>query len=143
MLETSFLIDLAIGLVAVAAPVAWAARGGGVAAKWAVIVHPLLALGLFYSLAGHLHFRLGRWPEQIGTEGFSELLTRHTDLAWHAFGSLLLGLFIGLPVLALGSLALPKLRIVRPVLVHYALGGITVMMAMQCAPEPYLYWWWD
>ncbi|HPF13579.1 MAG: hypothetical protein H6829_12010 [Planctomycetes bacterium] len=143
MQDFSFLIDLTIGLAAVAAPALWATRGGLGRARWAAAVHPLLALGLFYSLAGHVHQRLGGWPEQIGTDGFPAILVNHTELAWHAFGSLILGLLIGLPLLALGSFTLPNLRQARPVLACYALVGLAAMVAMQCAPEAYLYWWWD
>jgi hypothetical protein len=31
----------------------------------AAAFHPLLVVGLFYSLALHMHHRLGDWPERI------------------------------------------------------------------------------
>ena len=42
----------------------------------------LIMLGLFYSLALHMRFRLGDWPSSIGVRGFPPLLVTHGELAW-------------------------------------------------------------
>lgn len=106
-------------------------------------LHPLVVLASFYSLALHLHLRLGGWPTQLGEEGFPSTLVLHTSVAQLAFVSLLLGLFVLFPLAGLAAVFLPGARRALSYAVPYALLSAAVLLAMNLAPEPFLYWWWD
>ena len=82
--------------------------GSRVAAA-AAAFHPPLVVVLFYSLAIHMHRRLGAWPETLGDRGFPEGLSLHADLALGAFGALLLGCLLVLPVALLFCVFVPGL----------------------------------
>lgn len=107
------------------------------------MVLPLVALLLYYSLAIHMHQSLGGWPDQIGMDGFSDNLSIHADVAYFAFGSILLACLFALPVAALLCAAVPQLRVGLPYLAVYAISCAVAFTATQLAPDAFLYWWWD
>jgi hypothetical protein len=114
--------------------------------RWGVAaaaLHPLTTIGLFYSLAVHMHRSLGGWPEVIGEAGFPPALIEHSHLAGSSFGSMLLATIFVVPVaLPLCAMA-PQLR---PAVRYVALYGLLSLVAfgvMQLAPGPFLEWWWD
>jgi hypothetical protein len=108
-----------------------------------LVLHPLVTLGSFYSLAAHLHQRLGGWPRQLGEGGFPESLRVHVDIAQLTFTSLLLALFVLCPLGGLAGLLLPQRRRVLSYAGLYALACAAAFGAMKLAPGPFLYWWWD
>ena len=122
-----------------------AVRGQG-SKVWLVVVaalHPTVFLGLFFSLAMHMHRSLGGWPPHLGTHGFPDALKTHFYFASQAFSTLLLGTFIALPIgLAICGL-IPRLRVGLRPLGYYALTSGIAMAAMILAPSPFLRWWWD
>jgi hypothetical protein len=50
----------------------------------------LILLVLFYSLAAHMFFSLGQWPDSIGENGFPRLLVFHASLSTGYFSFLYL-----------------------------------------------------
>jgi NADH:ubiquinone oxidoreductase subunit 3 (subunit A) len=103
----------------------------------------LLALGLFYSLAIHMHRSLGGWPSGIGEAGFPPALLAHATIATSYFWILLLLSIFTLPVAILVCLLVPRWRHLVPYFALYALVFIVSIVLMQLAPEQYLYWWRD
>ncbi len=117
----------------------------GVSCKGIVIsVLPgLFALGLFYSLAFHMHHSLGGWPTSIGERGFPPALLIHATVATSYFWILiLLSIFI-LPVAILVCLLVSRWRHFVLYFVLYAFVFVVSIVLMQLAPEPFLYWWRD
>ncbi len=104
---------------------------------------PAFFLASFASLGAHMYWRLGEWPEVIGTDGFPGGLTLHADVAGFAFASMLIGLALVVPLTLLACATVPRLR---PGVAHigfFALSAIGVLGLMQFAPDAFLYWWWD
>jgi hypothetical protein len=146
VIDASFLFDLAIGACAVALGPLLGARAAARRSRLAMAaaaVHPIVSVGLFYSLAIHMHRRLGGWPRGIGDRGFPDGLALHADLASHAFGALLLGCLFSWPLAVLLCASAPRLRPGLLYLGIYGLTGGAAFGAMMLAPEPFLYWWWD
>ena len=103
----------------------------------------LLALGLFYSLAIHMHRSLGGWPSTIGERGFPPALITHATIATNYFWiSLAVSVFI-LPVAILVCLFVPRWRHFVRYFALYAFVFIVSIVLMQLAPDAYLYWWRD
>ena len=103
----------------------------------------LLALGLFYSLAIHMHRALGGWPAGIGEVGFSPALATHASIATSYFWITLAVSFFTLPVAILICLFVSRWRHLVPYLALYAFVFIVSIVLMQFAPGPFLYWWRD
>ena len=146
MIDSSTLVDLTIGAFAVAiGPILGArtAEPHGRMAIAAAAFHPLASLCLFYSLAIHMHRRLGGWPRVIGDQDFPRGLVMHADLALHAFGSMLLGCIFVLPIAVLLCVCVPRIRPGLRYLGIYAVTCGAAFGAMLLAPDPFLYWWWD
>src|SRR4051794_11778952 len=59
----------------------------------------LLLLGLYYSLALHMHQSLGTWPTSIGERGFPPLLVTHANFVEYYFEILLILTIFVLPVI--------------------------------------------
>ena len=94
MIDASNALCLVLGTAAVAAGPIMGARSAPARSRLAAAAaafHPMLVVGLFYSLAAHMHRRLGGWPERIGDAGFPDDLVMHANIAHGAFGALLLG----------------------------------------------------
>ena len=114
--------------------------------RWGVAaaaLHPLTSVGLFYSLAVHMHRSLGGWPETYGEAGFPEELVQHYQLASSSCWWMLLVTIFGVPVALVVCALAPRLR---PGVRYVALYGVMSMVAfvvMQLAPGPFLNWWWD
>lgn len=100
-------------------------------------------LGLFYSLAIHMHRSLGEWPHSIGTNGFSTALSNHASVAVQYFGHLLLFSLFIFPVAFALCVGIPKWRGALFYLGVYALAWLLCFGIMMLAPSPFLYWWWD
>ncbi len=103
----------------------------------------LLARGLFYSLAFHMHRTLGGWPAGIGEAGFPPALLTHATIATSYFWVLLLVSLVTLPIAIPVCLSVARWRWLVPYFALYALVFIASIVLMQLAPEPYLYWWRD
>ena len=104
---------------------------------------PIASLGLFYSLAIHMHRRLGEWPRVIGDQGFPRDLVVHADVAQFAFGFVLLVSIFAWPLAVLLCACAPRLRPGLRYLGIYALTCGLAFGAMGLAPDPFLDWWWD
>jgi hypothetical protein len=100
-------------------------------------------LGLFYSLAVHMHHTLGGWPEVIGEHGFPPSLLTHAHVAIEFFSILVLATVFVWPVAYLVCVAVPSWRRVAPYLGMYALAFAVGIGMMLLAPAPFLNWWWD
>ena len=114
--------------------------------RWGIstaLLHPLACVGLFYSLALHMHRRLGSWPESIGEIGFPDGLILHAHVAQGAIGALLLCTVFVLPLALLFCASVPQLRSCLRYLVVYGISSIAAVGIMQLAPAAFLYWWWD
>lgn len=146
MIDSSILICLLLGAAAVAAGPIVGARSAPAYSRLAVAAaafHPLLVVGLFYSLALHMHRRLGGWPERIGDAGFPDDLILHASIAHGAFGSMLLGALLVLPVALVSCACVPRARSSLRYLGIYGFLSIVAVGITQLAPAPFLYWWWD
>lgn len=111
-------------------------------------VLPALAmLGVFYSLAVHMHHSLGDWPSFYGTRGFPSLLTLHAELAGEYFGALLLIFIFGWPIVVTvtvsASMRRWRWRGARAYLGVFAVTCVVCFEATMFAPSPFLSWWWD
>ena len=102
----------------------------------------LLMLGLFYSLALHMHRSLGGWPAGIGELGFSGSLVTHATIADNVFVFVFLGMFF-LPVPILVCLLVERWRHLVFYFAVYAGLFLTCWALMQLAPAQFLYWWRD
>lgn len=132
-----------LGLVAIG--VALRLGAGKYSRAFAVVaaLPALTMLGLFYSLAIHMHRSLGRWPSSIGMDGFPASLTIHANIAAGYFSILLLvGIFVW-PVVFLLCLFVRRWRRCLYYLGVYALACFVCFGAMLLGPSPFLYWWWD
>ena len=137
----------ALSVVSLAIAMAWSViqgQGSGRSRRWlALLTLPgLLALVSFYSLAVHMHVRLGGWPERIGSDGFPADLIIHDGISSGLF-SVALVLALGMPaVLALLALV-PQLR---SNMIYPAFCGTTCWLCLALtalAPAEFLQWWWD
>ena len=107
------------------------------------MVPAVLALVLFYSLAIHMHWSLGRWPSGIGELGFPPALLVHANLATTYFWfTLLLSVFV-LPVFFVVCVYVSHLRPLVPCLILYAVTFGVCMGLMKLAPAPFRLWWMD
>jgi hypothetical protein len=109
-----------------------------------IAVLPALAmLGLFCSLAIHMHQSLGAWPTTIGTRGFPSALITHADLALQCFGILFLVSMVAWPVACALCIFIRRWRGALFHLGVYSISCSVCFAAMLLAPSPFLYWWWD
>ena len=102
-----------------------------------------LLLGLFYSLAVHMHQTLGGWPASIGNNGFSSSLNIHDGVTSWYFG---LTLLLNLTLMPLLMLISTGLRQTRGALYYLGMNAVVFCVAngaMNLAPAPFLNWWWD
>lgn len=146
MIDSSILLSLVLGATAVAAGPILGARSAPAHSRLAVAAaafHPLLVVGLFYSLALHMHRRLGGWPERLGEEGFPDALVLHAGIAHGAFGALLLGVLLVLPLALVFCACVPGARSGLPYLGINGFLSVVAFGITQLAPAPFLNWWWD
>jgi magnesium-transporting ATPase (P-type) len=103
----------------------------------------LLILVLFYTLAIHMYFSLGGWPESIGTRGFPETLKIHSSIATTFFYILfMITLFIS-PIIIFICGFIEKWRKYIPFWLANAVAFGVSCLVIQSAPSGFLYWWWD
>ncbi len=107
------------------------------------LLHPLLSIVLFFSLAIHMHRSLGRWPSSLGDRGFPPALVAHADSALSTFGALLLACIFVWPLALVLCTVVPKWRPGLRYLGLYAIASSLTYGAMMLAPDPFLSWWWD
>ena len=107
------------------------------------VVPGLLFLVIFYSLAVHMHNSLGRWPESIGTHGFSLALNTHSEIALNYFGWFLLFAIFAWPVLVASFALIANLKRYLPQVMALGLSFWIFVPWMFLAPSDFLYWWWD
>jgi len=100
-------------------------------------------LGLFYSLAIHMHRSLGGWPTSIGERGFPPSLVTHAGVTVDFFVALLLSSVFVVPVAIVLSLVVRRWRHFILYFALYTLLFFVCWGLMQFAPEPFLYWWRD
>jgi hypothetical protein len=103
----------------------------------------LFMLGIFYSLAIHMRWQLGAWPQSIGDRGFPAVLSAHGRLAWDYCSFLLLGSMIVVPIGLLVCLLVARLRPFARYFALYALVYLVCWGLMLLAPASFLNWWWD
>jgi hypothetical protein len=110
----------------------------------AISVAPsLMMVSLFYSLAIHMRWSLGKWPSSIGEGGFPGPLIAHAYVAVHFFVVLLLLSFFVAPGVLLICLLVPRWRASAPYFALFLGAFFLGWGLMQLAPEPFLYWWRD
>ena len=146
MIDSTTVLFLLLGAAAVVAGLILGARSTPARSRWAVAAaafHPVVVVGLFYSLAMHMHRRLGGWPERIGDAGFPDGLIVHAHVAQGAFGALLLAVLFVLPMGLLFCACVPGLRSGLRYLGIYGCLSVAAVGVTQLAPAPFLYWWWD
>jgi uncharacterized membrane protein len=103
----------------------------------------LLMLGLFYSLAVHMHSQLGAWPQSIGDRGFSAALIAHGEIAVKYCSVLLLVSMVVVPIGVLVCLLVPRFRFFVRYFAFYALVYLLCWVLILLAPASFLNWWWD
>ncbi len=109
-----------------------------------IAVLPALAmLGLFYSLAIHMHQSLGGWPTSTGESGFPSPLITHADIATSCFANLLLVSMFAWPIAVALCAFVRRWRGGIFYLGVYALSCLICFGGMLLAPSGFLYWWWD
>lgn len=143
-LSTSLCI-LGGGLAAAAGPVL-GSRAAPRSSKLATVVaaaHPFVSLVLFYSLALHMHLRLGEWPRTLGHDTFPRGLAVHADVATATFSAMAIGGLFAWPILVLLFATVPALRPAKRYVAVYGLAWCLSFGATFLAPEAFLYWWWD
>ena len=107
------------------------------------IAPSLLLLGLFYTLAWHVHRSLGVWPASIDERGFSPGLSIHvrmTGIYWGAM--MLLTLFVWPVAFSVCGLYRPWRRWTTYLIIHI-LSFVLCTLLMLMAPAPFLDWWID
>jgi hypothetical protein len=107
------------------------------------VLPAFLMLTLFFSLAIHMHHRLGGWPSSIGEGGFPARLVAHAHAAMNFFSALCLVSIFVWPVAFLLCLFVRGWRGVLFYLGVYALCCCLCFGAMLLAPSQFLNWWWD
>ena len=100
-------------------------------------------LGIFYSLAIHMRWELGAWPESIGDRGCSAVLSTHGRLAWNYCALLLLISMAVVPGGILVCLLVARWRRFVSYFAWYSLLYLVCWGLMLLAPAPFLTWWWD
>ena len=102
----------------------------------------LLAILTFSSLAIHMHFSLGGWPDFYGTEGVSQALITHAELAYMMFTIAILAGF-SMPLVAALFALVPRLRSSA---VYPSFCGVVCWLCLfmtALAPAGFQRWWWD
>jgi hypothetical protein len=116
------------------------------ASRTGIVVSALpsfIMVGLFYSLAFHMHQSLGGWPISIGERGFPPLLLAHATITQNFFVVLLLFSLFVLPVAIVVCLLVERWKRLVRYLALYGLLFAVCWASMQLAPPQFLNWWWD
>src|SRR5712664_2633884 len=100
----------------------------------------LMMLGLFYSLAVHMHQSLGAWPSSIGERGFRAPLVTHAHIAAVYFSIVLLLSIFAWPAIFLLCLVVRRWRGCVYYVGVYAFSCLVSFGAMLLAPSQFLNW---
>ena len=100
-------------------------------------------LAVFYSLAVHMRWQLGAWPQSIGDRGFPAALSTHGRLALGLLFASVLRQHGFCPVGILVCLLVARWRRFARYFALYALLYLVCWGLMLLAPAPFLNWWWD
>ncbi len=103
----------------------------------------LIMLGMFFSLAMHMHSSLGGWPASIGEAGFPPLLLAHVNAAAFCYAAWFISSIVLVPAAIILCFCVKAWRRFIPYLILYAVLFFICRGCMQFAPEPFLYWWND
>ena len=96
----------------------------------------------FYTAAMNMHSELGGWPSSIGTQGFSNGLIAHLNLAQYLFYcSGLIALVM--PILYTICLYITKLKTYTKHLAYIATGIWIGIATTIPAPNEFWDWWFD
>ena len=102
----------------------------------------LVFVALFYSVALHMHWNLGRWPAVDDERGFSLALKNHSTLAI-CYLPVLWGVTVFLwPVSFVFALLNPRWRWFAAYLAVHPWSCVLCYGLMLLAPAPFLIWWW-
>ena len=99
-------------------------------------------LFMYYSLAIHMFFSLGGWPDYIGERGFRPELVVHARLAALGFTALVFSC-LSWPFALLLCAVVPRWYALTKYLFVFLLSNFACFFLMQGAPAAFRYWWWD
>ena len=103
----------------------------------------VVMLALFYSLAIHMHQRLGGRPSSIGERGFPPALIIHSTLTVNVFKVLFLGFCVS-PIPILACLLVERWRRFAVYFAVYAgVFFLCLVLTLFAAPTGFIYWWRD
>lgn len=107
-----------------------------------ILSYPTLFLVLYFSLALHLRYSLGAWPNRIGASPGTPSFHFHDSAACLFFwvGTVLV------PVSGVAGCLFALFPGYRKAALYYAIfavAGLLAWVAMQLAPSQFLQWWWD
>jgi hypothetical protein len=105
---------------------------------------PLLMVGLFYSLAIHMHHTLGRWPSPFEWgPPYPPSLSAHIYIAFF-YLVVIFWLSISVwPITFLLCIFVRRWRVAVTYLGLYAFSLLVCVGSMLLAPSEYLRWWYD
>ena len=141
------LVLWALLAIVTAASLAWSVgqRQGLSRSRWwfVLMASPgLIMSAAYYSLALHMRWRMGGWPDFYGTALLPDELLWHVELAYMTFSGAIL-LVLGVPLLLLVFALVPRLR---SHLVYPASCGVVCWCCLfltALAPSGFQQWWWD
>jgi hypothetical protein len=107
------------------------------------MMSPVMGLVLFYSLAAHLYFSLGYWPDWNEETGSSPALILHRQIQmWWCAVVGLASVYLW-PVAMVVCAAAPKARWVLVYLAIFTLTALACFGLALLAPVRFLDWWQD
>jgi hypothetical protein len=107
---------------------------------WAALL-PGLGMLLFYTLALHVRFVLGRWPD-FGERLPTQFLSLHEKCVWHFYGALFFSL-CAVPFLVIGSVCFRRWRHLSVYFISYAIFAALAGVSILLAPHAFLNWFFD
>lgn len=146
-LFTEPIVLVASSVAVIAAGLAWSIRSGQSfersGGRFGFLALPgLLEVAAFYSLAIHMHSRLGGWPDFIGTEQLPSELATHAEISGWVF-AIVLVVALGMPLVMALYAMVPRLRshMIDPAFCGAACWSCLFLTAL--APAGFQQWWWD
>ena len=107
------------------------------------ILPSLVTLGLYYSLAIHMHRALQDWPTSIGERGFPPPLLLHANVATGYCQCWILATIFGVPLVSVLCALVRPWRSLLPYVGLYIFAFIISCLLAFLAPPRFLEWWWD
>ena len=102
---------------------------------------PVVGLALFYSLAVHLYFSLGYWPDWNEGKEISPALMLHEKIQMGWFAAVGLASVYLWPVAMVVCAAAPKTRWILVYLAIFTLTTLACLGLGLLVPRPFLQWW--